>query len=159
MDFTGRREIVIPSGEVARTVGRWGMRYRTKSAGYGVFRDVSIGFGRVMAKTHPTVLVEHLRLLAATPSSIQDPVIHAGSGTLAIKGEVRTDHYLWYRGGDTVGVYDLNWHLVATLPAVPTTYGVDEGFSEFRIEGRCGESPPWLDVQFIVRGDVTPVTR
>jgi hypothetical protein len=159
MDFTGRREIVIPSGEVARTVGRWGMRYRTKSAGYGVFRDVSIGFGRVMAKTHPTVLVENLRLLAATPSSIQDPVIHAGSGTLAIKGEVRSDHYLWYRGGDTVGVYDLNWHLVATLPTVPTTYEVDKGFSEFRIEGRCGESPPWLDVQFIVRGDVTPLTR
>jgi hypothetical protein len=159
IDFTGRKEIVIPSGEVARTTGRWGMRYHTKGAGYGVFRSVSIGFGRVMAKTHPKILVENLRVLGDTPSSIQDPVIHAGSGTLAITGEVRSDHYLWYRGGDTVGVYDLNWNLVATLPAAQMDYEVDKGFSEFRIDGRCGSPPPWLDLQFITRGDVMPVTR
>lgn len=157
IDFTGRRDIVIPCGEVARTTGRWGMRYRTKGADYGVFRSVSIGFGRVMAKTHPKVLVENLRLLADAPSSIRDPVIHAGSGTLAIAGEVTSGHYLWYQGGDTVGMYDLNWHLVATLPAVRTSYEVDKGFSEFRIEGRCGTPPPWLEVQFITRGDAMPV--
>lgn len=157
IDFTGRRDIVIPTGEVARTTGTWGMRYRTKGAGYGVFRSVAIGFGRVMAKTHPRVLVENLRMLGEVPSSIQDPVIHAGAGTLAIAGTVESDHYLWYQGGETVGVYDLNWNLVATLPAVQTDYAVDQGFSEFRIEGRCGTPPPWLDVQFITRGDAIRV--
>ncbi len=157
IDFTGRRDIVIPCGEVARTTGRWGMRYRTKGAGYGVFREVSVGFGRVMAKTHPRVLVENIRLLGDTPSSIHDPVIHAGSGALAITGEVQSDQYLWYQGGDTVGVYDLNWNLVATLPAVQAGYEVDRGFSEFRVDGRCSSPPPWLDVQFITRDDAIPV--
>ena len=157
IDFTGRRDIVIPTGEVARTTGTWGMRYRTKGAGYGVFHSVSIGFGRVMANTSPKVLIENLRMLAEMPSSIENPVIHAGAGTLAITGTITSNHYLWYQGGDSVGVYDLNWNHVATLPAVATNYAVDQGFAEFRIEGRCGTPPPWLDVQFISRGDAVQV--
>jgi hypothetical protein len=159
IDFTGKRDIVIPTGEVARTTGTWGMRYRTKGAGYGVFHSVSIGFGRVMANTSPKVMIENLRMLAETPSSIQDPVIHAGSGTLAITGTIPSDHYLWYQGGETVGVYDLNWNLEATLPAVRKDYAVDTGFSEFRIEGRCGTPPPWLDVQFIAKGEAMPAGK
>lgn len=157
IDFTGRRDIFIPTGEVARTTGTWGMRYHTKGAGYGIVRSVAIGFGRVMAKTQPRVLVENLRMLAETPSVIEDPVIRAGSGTLAITGTVKSGHYLWYQGGESVGVYDLNWNHVATLPAVPADYAVDTGFSDFRIDGRCGTSPPWLDVQFITRGNAIPV--
>jgi len=157
IDFTGQKDIVIPTGEVARTTGTWGMRYHTKGAGYGVFHAVSIGFGRVMAKTHPRLLVENLRMLADAPSSIQDPVIHAGAGSLAIRGKVQSDHYLWYQGGDHVGVYDLNWHRVATFPAVQTDFAVDKGFSEFRIDGLCGGPPPWLDVQFITRGEAMAV--
>lgn len=159
IDFTGKRDIVIPTGEVARTTGTWGMRYRTKGAGYGVFHSVSIGFGRVMANTSPQVLIENLRMLPETPSSIQDPVIQAGAGSLAITGTIQSDHYLWYQGGDSVGVYDLNWNLMATLPAVQKDYAVDTGFSEFRIDGRCGTPPPWLDVQFITRGEAIPVGK
>lgn len=159
IDFTGRREILIPTGEVARTTGTWGMRYSTKGAGYGAFRSVSIGFGRVMANTHPKVLIENLRMLGETPASIENPVIHAGAGTLAITGTVGSDHYLWYQGGDSVGVYDLNWNLVATLPALQKDYAVDHGFSEFRIEGTSSGPPPWLDVQFIAQGEALPVNR
>jgi len=159
IDFTGRRDIVIPTGEVARTTGTWGMRYHTKGTGYGVVHSVAIGFGRVMANTSPKVMIENLRMLGETPSSIQDPVIHAGTGTLAIEGTIKSDHYLWYQGGETAGVYDLNWNLVATLPAVPTDYAVDQGFSEFRIDGTCGTPPPWLDVQFITRGEAIPVGK
>ena len=157
IDFTGRKDLVIPTGEVAWSTGRWGLRYHTKNAGYGMFRTVSIGFGRVMANTHPRVVVENLRMLADAPSSIQDPVIHAGAGSLAIRGKVQSEHYLWYQGGDHVGVYDLNWHRVATFPAVQTDFAVDKGFSEFRIDGLCGGPPPWLDVQFITRSEAMAV--
>jgi hypothetical protein len=157
IDFTGRKDIVIPIGEAARTTGTWGMRYHTKRAGYGAFGAVTIGFGRVMAKTYPKVLVENLRMLGETPSALKNPVIHAGSGTLSIQGEVKSDQYLWYQGGDTVGVYDLNWHLLATLPVVQKDYAVDKGFSEFWIDGESGNPPPWLDVQFITMGEVNPL--
>jgi hypothetical protein len=36
---------------------------------------------------------------------------------------------------------------------------VDRGFSVFRIDGRCGGPPPWLDVQFITKGDAIEVGR
>ena len=155
IDFTGRRDIVVPTGEVARTTGRWGMRYRTKGAGYGVFRSVSIGFGRVPRDTHPKVLIENLRMLGEIPSLIKNPVIHAGSGALLIRGEVKSDQYLWYQGGDTVGVYDLNWCLQGNLPVVRQDYEVETGFSEFWIDGESSAPPPWLDVQFIAKSEVT----
>ena len=49
--------------------------------------------------------------------------------------------------------------LLWMMLAVQTNYEVEEGFAEFRIDGRCGSPPPWLDVQFIVRGDVMPGKR
>ncbi|NBS53323.1 MAG: hypothetical protein EBS96_12085 [Spartobacteria bacterium] len=98
-------------------------------------------------------------MLGETPSSIKNPVIHAGLGTLTIQGKVKSDQYLWYQGGDKVGVYDLNWHQVATLPVVLQDYAVDKGFSEFWIDGECGNPPPWLDVQFIAKGAVIPLKK
>ena len=63
----------------------------------------------------------------------------------------RTD--LWYQGGDTVGVYDFDWKPVATLPVTPQNYAIDGGFSEFRIENASDGLQPWLDVQFLAKGD------
>jgi hypothetical protein len=153
INFTGRKDIFIPTSEVSRTVGGWGMRYATKRAIYGNFHGVFIGFGRVTANTHAKVLIENLRMVGEKPSSIKNPVIHAGAGTLAIQGEVKSDHYLWYQGGDKVGVYDKNWNLQAELPAVATNYEVDKGFSEYWIDGESANPPPWFDVQFITKGE------
>jgi hypothetical protein len=157
IDFTGRKDIFIPIGEAARTVGRWGMRYHSRHAGYGGIGVVSIGFGRVPANTAPKVLIENLRIVGEKPSSIKNPVIHAGAGTLTIEGEVKSDQYLWYQGGDSVGVYDLNWHQLATLPVKRGNYEIDHGFSEFWIDGECAAPPPWFDVQFITKGDAIPL--
>jgi hypothetical protein len=157
IDFTGRKDIFIPTSETSRTAGGWGMRYATKRATYGIFHGVFIGFGRVPANTHAKVLIENLRMVGEKPSSIKNPVIHAGAGTLAIQGEVKSDQYLWYQGGDKVGVYDKNWNLQAQLPAVPTNYEVDKGFSEFGIDGECATPPPWFDVQFITKGETIKV--
>jgi len=153
INFTGRKDIFIPTSEVSRTVGGWGMRYATKRAIYGNFHGVFIGFGRVPANTHAKVLIENLRMVGEKASSIKNPVIHAGAGTLAIQGEVKSDHYLWYQGGDKVGVYDKNWILQAELPAVATNYEVGKGFSEYWIDGESATPPPWFDVQFITKGE------
>jgi hypothetical protein len=159
IDFTGRKDIFIPLGEVARTTGRWGIRYHARGAGYGEFGAVSIGFARIPANTQAKVLVENLRLVGNQPSSIKNPVIHAGAGTLSIKGEVKTDQYLWYQGGDTVGVYDLDWHLVQNLPVERKDYEIDHGFNEFWIDGEAANPAPWFDVQFIAKGEVTKIAN
>jgi hypothetical protein len=96
-------------------------------------------------------------MVGEKPSSMKNPVIHAGAGTLAIQGEVKSGHYLWYQGGDKVGVYDKNWNLQTDLPVVATNYEVDKGFSEYWIDGECATPPPWLDVQFITKGETIKV--
>jgi hypothetical protein len=157
IDFTGRKDIFIPIAEAARTTGRWGMRYSSKSHGYGPIWAVSIGFGRVPPNTLAKVLIENLRMVGETPSSVKNLTVHAGSGTLTVQGEVKTDQYLWYQGGDSVGVYDLNWHLLQTLPVVRQDYEVDKGFNEFWIDGECANPAPWFDAQFITKGEVIKI--
>jgi hypothetical protein len=154
IDFTGRREIFIPNSEASLTVP--GFQLVSRSS-YGEFQLVQIGFRRVPANTHAKILIEDLRMAAEKPSSIKNPVIHAGQGTLAIQGEVKSGQYLWYQGGDKVGVYDKNWKHQADLPVVKTNYEVDKGFSEYWIEGETAEPAPWLDVQFITKGAPIPV--
>ena len=46
-----------------------------------------------------------------------------------------------------------------SAPAVLQDYAVDKGLSEFWIDGECGNPPPWLDVQFITKGDVIPLKK
>jgi hypothetical protein len=157
IDFTGSKDIFIPIGEAARTTNRWGMRYHSRHSGYGGIGVVSIGFGRVSANTAPKVLIENLRIVGEKPSSIKNPVIHAGAGTLTIEGEVKSDQYLWYQGGDSVGVYDLNWHQLATLPVKRENFEIDKGTSEFWINGESATPPPWFDVQFITKGEAIAI--
>jgi hypothetical protein len=154
IDFTGRREIFIPNSEASLTVP--GFQLVSRSS-YGEFQAVHIGFRRVPANTHAKVLIEDLRMAAEKPSSIKNPVIHAGQGTLAIQGEVKSGQYLWYQGGDKVGVYDKNWKHQADLPVVKTNYEVDKGFSDYWIEGEAADPAPWFDVQFITKGAPIPV--
>ena len=153
IDFTGRKDIVIPVSETTHALNAWRMRQGTKGAQYGPLYGYSIGFGQVPGNTHAKVLIENLRILGEKPSSITNPVIHAGEGTLAIQGEVKSGHYLWYQGGDKVGVYDKNWNFQTDLPVVATNYEVDKGFSEYWIEGQCANPPPWFNVQFITKGE------
>jgi len=96
-------------------------------------------------------------MVGEKPSSIKNPVIHAGTGTLAIQGEVKSGEYLWYQGGGKVGHYDKNWMLLGELPAVATNYEVDKGFSEFWIDGECATPAPWFDLQFITKGETLKV--
>jgi len=98
-------------------------------------------------------------MVGEKPTSIKNPVIHAGAGTLAIEGEMKSDEYLWYQGGDKVGVYDKNWNLQSTRPVVLQDYDMNKGFSEFWIDGASGNPPPWLDLQFITKGEDTKIEK
>lgn len=157
LDFKGPRDIVIPSAAACWADARWGFRYTTKRAKPDVIRGVAVGFGRIPPTTKASAVIKNLRLLREVPAVLKDPVIHAGAGTLSIKGACPSECYLWYRGGDTVGVYDANWKPISTLPVVAENYAVETGASDFRIENR-GENPkPWLDVQFITKGQPLPI--
>lgn len=61
IDFTGVREIRIPSGEVAWENPRWSWRFHVARFSYSRIRKVRAGFGTVPAKTHAKVTMQNIR--------------------------------------------------------------------------------------------------
>lgn len=151
LDFTGPREIVIPCGEVSWSDRRWGWRFKTKDARYGNLSRVSIGLGRVPPQTNVDVVVSNLRLLPESQVVLRDPVITLHNGTIQLSGEVRSDSYLWYRGGDSVGVYDLNWKPLATLPVVSKDFIAPQGDVDLKINATDIDPSVWFECQFFVK--------
>ncbi len=151
LDFTGPREIVIPCGEVSWTDRRWGWRFATKDARYGNLARVSMGLAKVPPQTSVDVVVSKLRLLPESPAVLRDPVIAINNGMLHLKGEVRSDSYLWYRGGDSIGVHDPNWKPIATLPVVSKDFIAPQGDMEIRIGDPGMDSSAWFECQFFVK--------
>lgn len=150
LDFKGERDIVIPCGEVAWSDARWGWRFATKGSQYGPLHKMSIGLGSVPPKTTVNVSIANLRLLQETPTALIDPVVSVGAGTLQVTGTIPSDSYAWYRGGDTIGAYDANWRMIATLPVVKKNFVAPHGPLGIRIESTGPGPMPWLESQFFV---------
>jgi hypothetical protein len=152
IDFTGKRTIVIPTGEVSWADGNWGRRPGTERFSYGVISGVAMGFGYIPAKASPRVKVENLQLLEDRPSKLINPVVALGAGELQVSGEVESGQYLHYTGGDTAGVYDENWHLLKQLPVTRRDYLMPSGKAPVSVKVAPGAPSPWLETQFFSEG-------
>ena len=151
LDFKGPREFVIPCGEVSWSDARWGWRFETKGSKYGNLHCMSIGLGKVPAKTTVDISVANLRVLPEIPTALINPVITLGTGTLQITGTIPSESYIWYTGGATLGVYDLNWKKISDLPVAKKNFLAPKGKLEIRVEGKGPEPAPWLECQFFVK--------
>ena len=152
LDFKGPREIVIPCGEVSWSDARWGWRFETKGSKYGVLHRMSIGIGKVPPKTTVDVSVANIRVLPEIQAALMNPVITLGAGVLRITGTVPSESYVWYKGGDRVGVYDLNWNKIADLPVEKQNFIAPKGPLQIRVESKGSNPAPWLECQFFVKG-------
>ncbi|EDM27324.1 hypothetical protein LNTAR_21460 [Lentisphaera araneosa HTCC2155] len=151
LDFKGKKDIVIPSGEVSWSDLRWGFRFNTKHMKYGSVSQVSLGLGIIPKETNVDIKVSNLRLLVEQPSELKNPVIKIGKGSLQVKGSIKTDHYLWFKGGSSVGVYDLNWNKIKDLPVVKKTFVTKQGKNSLALNAQKQKNSPWLECQFIVK--------
>ena len=94
-------------------------------------------------------------LLAETPAVLVNPTLKINDGELQVLGEVKSDHYLWFTGGDTVGVYDLNWNEVDRLPVSKRDFVVPGKGAEiaYRLLSE-GDGPfPQLGVEIFTAGE------
>jgi hypothetical protein len=112
---------------------------------------MSIGLGKVPAKTTVDISVANLRVLPEIPMSLINPVIALGTGTLQITGTIPSESYIWYTGGETLGVYDLNWKKISDLPVVKKNFTAPKGKLDIRVESKGPEPAPWLECQFFVK--------
>lgn len=151
LDFKGPRDIVIPCGEVSWADRRWGWRMATKDTHYGDLSQISMGLGKIPPQTKVDVTISNLRLLPESPQVLRNPVIAIQGGTLRISGDVPSESYLWYRGGNSVTLHDLNWKKTADLPVVCEHFTAPQGDLDIRIDADGINRPAWLECQFFVK--------
>jgi hypothetical protein len=152
IDFTGKRSITIPTGEVGWANGWWGLRPGTERFPYSSVTRVCMGFGYIPASVAPQVKVERLRLMADVASSLVNPVVTTGTSALAVIGTIQTGQYLRYDGGTMATVYDLNWRAVQTLPVFNQSFAMPGGVAPVSVAVAAGSPQPWLEVQFVTKG-------
>jgi len=156
IDFSGRRYVEIPNGEVSWASSNWGWRWETKSADYSKVRTVQIGFGQLPPSKKATVKVEALTALGEIPVALKHPVVHIGSGQLRVQGDIGSGQFLQYTGGDQATLYDENWHQLGEFPVEKNNYIMPFGQAIVSVYNELSSPAPWLDVQFITTG--TPLT-
>jgi hypothetical protein len=148
IDFTGKRSIVIPSGEVSWASAHWGRRPGTERFDYNQVTSVAMGFGYIPPRTNPRVKVENLRLLTDRASELVNPIITIGNGTLAVDGVIQTGQYLCYTNGDTAAVLDENRRTLKQLPVTRHEYMMPAGSASVSISVAKDAPHPWLEAQF-----------
>ncbi len=71
-----------------------------------------------------------------------------------MKGEIQPNEYMKSAGGNAVSVYDKNWNLLRTLPAMTKSFTVNKGDNTVTTAAGSGSDTPELRVQFITLGPV-----
>ncbi|TWU38903.1 hypothetical protein Q31b_39810 [Novipirellula aureliae] len=88
-------------------------------------------------------------------AALQDPLIKVNDGgVLSIKGEVQPNEYMKFEGGSTAQIYDNNWNLLRSLPAVTQSFTVNKGSNAVTTSAGRGSKTADLRVQFITLGPV-----
>lgn len=150
IDFEGTRYVEIPCGEVAWARADWGWRMGTKTMNYAAVAQCRIGLGMVPAQSTVSVRIRRLTALAEKPVALTNPCIRINESRLQIEGNIETGNYLVYAGGDTVDVYDPNWHQVEQLAISCNDLQARPGANRVMIATSVQGTPLWLECQFLV---------
>ena len=157
LDFKGRREVVIPHGEVSWYRGDWGWRFATKQNRYEQTSRLRIGFGELPAHTVAKVKLYNLRALEEISVALKDPVVQVGEARLQVKGVIPTGTYLQYDGAEMstrAKVFDANWNLLKEVEVSDMPLMTPTGLARYSVETDAPQEAekPWLEIQFLVKG-------
>jgi len=157
IDFKGKRYVEIPSPQASWVDSRWGYNREFKRWRGNWIRHIGLWLDKVPPKTTSSVVVEDIRFLKEQPSALVNPSIKFGDGFVYIDGTIPSDRYLWYKGGGTVGVYDLNWNKLEDLRVKGKNARNSTGDIDISVINRNGNNDPWLEVQFFTKDLPMPV--
>jgi len=157
LDFKGKRYVEIPSPQASWADARWPFLNAYKRWRGNSISTISLGIDRIKPNSKASILLEDLRFLPEKDAALLDPTITIEKGSIAIKGTVPSEHYLWYQGGDKVGVYDLNWNRIEDLPVTLKDAEARSGEAEISVKNQNDAGDPWLEVQFFVKDKPMPV--
>jgi len=148
LDFKGCKYVEIPSPQVAWANGDIPFYSAYKRWHSNSISRISLGLENIPPKSKATVLIEDLRFLPEKHSALVNPELHLGAAKLCITGVIPTGSYLWYQGGKSVAVYDLNWNKVKELSVTLDDGKMPAAWADIKVINHNPQSAPWLEVQF-----------
>jgi hypothetical protein len=151
IDFTGRRELLIPESIASWSRGDWGWRGETRHFEFGRLYQIELGFGMVPEGASPRVIVESLELVSGYATAVNKLSLIAGDAALQIDGPVYTDEYVWFKGGDEVQVYDLNWNVRRSIPVKRKNLQFEAG--TYPMQFWAEDTQPHVELQMISLGE------
>lgn len=160
IDFKGWRYIEIPHGEASYAMTKWGWRFQaSKFCDYSQVTQLRLGLGYLPGRTGASLKIKGLRMLKEIPVPLTGAVITTPKGILALEGAVPFDHYVEYRGEDRAIVYDANWNQVSSLPVRKMDFEMPSGSAAVSINTTQSGPLPWLEVQFLTRGEPMLISK
>jgi hypothetical protein len=159
INFSGLQYVEIPNGEAAWATGYWGWRVGTHQSNYDAVTSFKIGFGHVPSQTKAVVVVNGIKALKEMPSELVNPEVHVGNGFARIVGSVKTGEYIDYNGGTTATIYDPNWNELKKFQVELHDYAMPAGEAEIVVTSANKDSKPWLETQFMTRGEPITIDR
>jgi len=153
IDFEGTKFIEVPNGEVAWSRADWGWRMRTKHMDYTSVAQCRIGLGMIPGKTSASVRIHRLVALSQQAAALENPCVRINESCLQVDGHVSSGHYLVYRGGDEVKVYDPDWHFVEELTVSRNDLLAGPGANTVTVETMQESKHPWLEIQLLVKDE------
>jgi len=145
--FTPHRIMGRTSGEDAlyQIEQEWGSVPR--------FQSITAGTEMVLSNPNAAQVPQVVIRVVETSTTLVDPLITLNTtGTLAVTGDVQPGEYLKYEGGTTATVYDNNWNVLRTLPAVATAFETVTGENTVLTGSGAGATTSDLMVQYITLG-------
>ncbi|MCX7417863.1 MAG: hypothetical protein NTY25_15495 [Planctomycetia bacterium] len=155
IDFTGRRWVEIPNGEVAWRLRDWGFRHGSeKSFRYDKVREISIGLGYLPAHANCHVQVEGLRALRESEPAIVDPVFSVNGISVKIRGSIPSGHHFILPSKGPCLTFDPNWKPGPTLACTGELHGPSR-HAAFSFQ--ASEPSVWLEAGVQKPGGFIPV--
>jgi len=145
--FTPHRVMGRTSGEDAPfTIDQeWGAVPR--------FQNITAGTTMELLNPYDAQEPQVVIYVVETSSALKNPIIKVnGRGELSVKGEIQPNEYMKFESGNTVNVYDYNWNLLRSLPAMTKSFTVNKGNNTVTTTAGSGSDTPDLRVQFITLG-------
>ncbi len=152
-DFTGKYYFEIPTSEAYDDYysddfhNRCGSGVYYFGFDYTKIEKITFGIINVPASTSVSIVIEGVKALAETETTLSDLTMTVDGTTLTVDGNVASGNYLVYDGGGSADVLDPNRSFVETLDVNDTGWQKDANESSVTISS-SGATKPWLRVLF-----------
>jgi hypothetical protein len=152
LDFTGRRWLELPNGEVAIEQyydhAPWNARWdhAVKWFDYSKIGSIAIGLTELKTDAPASCIIHSVQFLSEIAVALDGLVVQTESESVSIPVRMSFDQYLRVEAGGATAIYDRDWHRVAELPVAVNLPVASSGKNEWSVTPAAGTAG-WINVR------------